>query len=72
MIRTVITPQQQNISIDLPQDYIGKKVEVIAFTVEEAIDNLSTLEKPLTHLANEETLAKEWLSQQENEAWKNL
>lgn len=72
MIRTVITPQQQNISIDLPQNYIGKKVEVIAFTIDEAIAAPSTLDKPLTHLASEETLAKDWLTQQENEAWKNL
>lgn len=35
MIRTIITPQQQNISLNLPQEYVGKKVEVIAFTTEE-------------------------------------
>ncbi len=35
MIRTLITPQQQNISINLPQNYVGKQVEVIAFTIDE-------------------------------------
>ena len=72
MIRTVITPQQQNISIDLPEEYIGKKVEVIAFTIEEAVDIPFAFDKPLTHLATEKALAKDWLTQQENAAWENL
>lgn len=67
MIRTVITPDKDKISIDLPQNYIGKKVEVIAFTIEEA-----TTDRPTTHFASEQTLAKDWLTKEEDEAWKNL
>lgn len=68
MIRTVLTPQQPKISIELPQNYTGKKVEIIAFTVDEANADFLTLDKPLTHLASEESLGKDWLTQNENKA----
>jgi hypothetical protein len=35
MVRTLITPEDRNILIRVPEDYIGKQVEVIAFTLEE-------------------------------------
>lgn len=35
MIRTLITPEDQNVLIRVPEDYIGKQVEVIAFALEE-------------------------------------
>ena len=35
MVRTLITPEDQNILIRVPEDYIGKQVEVIAFMLEE-------------------------------------
>lgn len=69
MIRTVITPDKESISIELPKNYIGKKVEVIAFAIDEA---MSTTDKPLTHLASEKALAKDWLTKEEDEAWQNL
>jgi hypothetical protein len=38
MIRTIITPVQNSISIDLPDNYLGKKVEVIAFPLDEEME----------------------------------
>ena len=35
MVRSFITLQQQNISIVVTQNYVGKKIEVIAFAIEE-------------------------------------
>ncbi len=35
MIRTLITPEDRNILIRVPEDYIGKQVEIIAFMLEE-------------------------------------
>lgn len=35
MVRTLTTPEDQNILIRVPEDYIGKQVEVIAFMLEE-------------------------------------
>lgn len=37
MIRTVITPEQQNISIVVPKNYIGKQIEVLLYAVDELI-----------------------------------
>ena len=31
MIHTVIIPNKQTISFDIPKDYVGKQIEVIAF-----------------------------------------
>ena len=69
MIRTVITPDNDKISIDLPHDNVGKKVEVIAFTIEETVNSL---DKPITHFASEKVLAKDWLTIEEDTAWQNL
>lgn len=70
MIRTVITPQQQNISIDLPPEYIGRQIEVIAFALDEGETGLE--DKTLTHFASEKVLAKDWLTPEEDSAWHNL
>ncbi len=37
MIRTVITPEQQNISIVVPKKYIGKQIEVLLYAVDELV-----------------------------------
>ena len=65
MIRTIVKPDNQDISIHLPKDFIGKQVEVIAFTIDEA-------DKTLTHFASEKVLAKDWLTPEEDLAWYNL
>lgn len=35
MVRTIITPDKQTISFDIPKDYIGRQIEVIAFATDE-------------------------------------
>ncbi len=35
MIRTLVTPKEQNISIHVPQNYVGKQIEVLLFAVDE-------------------------------------
>jgi hypothetical protein len=37
MIRTIITPSTQTVLLDIPKDYVGKELEVIAFAKEEYI-----------------------------------
>ena len=56
MIRTVVRPENQNISIKLPKEFVGKQVEVIAFTVEEANQAKEIVDKTLTHFASEKVL----------------
>jgi subtilisin-like proprotein convertase family protein len=35
MIRTVFTPQQATVHVSIPEQYIGKKVEMLLFTPDE-------------------------------------
>ena len=72
MIRTIITPKNQNISIHLPKNFIGKNVEVIAFTTDETLVKSTQNDEILTHFASQNSLAKDWLTPQEDQAWKDL
>lgn len=40
MIRTVVTPDKNLLSFNIPDKYIGKKMEVIAFAVDEPSDDV--------------------------------
>jgi uncharacterized protein (UPF0335 family) len=35
MVRTLVTPKEQNISIHVPQNYVGKQIEVLLYAIEE-------------------------------------
>ena len=72
MIRTQIIPVDQNISITLPSNYVGKKVEVIVYPIDEFVDQPDIVDSPLTYFASEKSLAKDWLTAEEDIAWKNL
>ncbi len=47
MIRNNIIPQQKDVTISLPVNYIGKAVEIIAYTVDEIEDDKQTNENRL-------------------------
>lgn len=51
MIRSLLTPQTNDLHIALPDSYIGKKVEVLVFTYDDAI------EEPI---ANPNIMAQFW------------
>jgi hypothetical protein len=72
MIRTVVTPKNQELSIQIPPNYVGKRVEVIAFTIDEAIDESEKTDKTVTHFAAENLLSKDWLTPEEDTAWQTL
>ena len=74
MVRKVIFADSKNISIQVPEDFVGKQVEVIAFTLEneDASEETTNEDKTRTHLASSETLAKDWLSPIEDKAWEGL
>jgi len=40
MIRTVVTPDKNSLSLNIPDKYIGKKLEVIAFVVDEPLEDV--------------------------------
>jgi hypothetical protein len=35
MVRSILVPKKKTFSIEVPESFIGKKVEVIAFTIED-------------------------------------
>ncbi|MCE7058686.1 hypothetical protein [Dyadobacter sp. CY343] len=72
MIRTLIVPEKRNISIQLPDSFIGKQVEVIAFTVPDKTVKSATQDKTQTHYASLKSLSKDWLSDEEDKIWENL
>ena len=39
MIRTTITPDKQTVSFDVPKEYRGRQIEVIAFAKDEGFYN---------------------------------
>jgi hypothetical protein len=48
MVRTLITPISQTIFFEVPIDYIGKELEVIAFTKNEYLENSQLPQKQVT------------------------
>lgn len=72
MVRTFLKPDNQNISIRLPQSFIGKRIEVIAFIVDETNDDQIISDPVQTYFASEKVLSKEWLTPEEENAWKDL
>lgn len=53
MIRTTIIPEQTlvNVSFSVPENYIGKEMEVIAFTMMEGLENKDAISKNATFSA---------------------
>lgn len=37
MIRTIVTAEDSHLTLTLPDNFLGKQIEIIAFVVEEAI-----------------------------------
>lgn len=72
MVRTIVKPGNQSILIEVPKDFVGKQVEIIAFTIDEAEAETAIAGDIQTHFASEATLAKDWLTHEEDIAWQNL
>ncbi|HEY9258251.1 hypothetical protein [Chitinophaga sp.] len=51
MIRTIIIPHQQSISFDIPEDYVGKQIEVIAFAKDEGNTKAKPAKQKVTFTA---------------------
>jgi len=65
MIRTILTPDTQTVTFTVPRDYVGKELEIIAFSKKEGLGRLkkSELLSPALNgnpLSNEEFV--EWIA----------
>jgi hypothetical protein len=45
MVRTLITPKNDNYSLVIPKNYIGKKVEVLLYALDELTEEKQTASK---------------------------
>lgn len=45
MVKTIITPDKKDILISIPENYIGKKIELIYYT----LDEIQESRQPLTN-----------------------
>jgi len=72
MVRTIIKPTNKSVLIEVPEEFVGKEVEIIAFTIDEADTTDIPSGETLTHFASEHVLAKNWLSPEEDIAWQSL
>ncbi|GGM77709.1 hypothetical protein GCM10010967_06700 [Dyadobacter beijingensis] len=72
MIKTLITPENTSISLELPASFVGKQVEIIAFTINESVKESGEQDYTLTHYASQKSLEKDWLTEEEDKAWQNL
>jgi hypothetical protein len=70
MLKTVLIPSKNQLILDIPDNFIGKQIEVIAFAIDEVATSISDV--PLTHFASQKVLAKDWLTPQEDSAWQLL
>jgi hypothetical protein len=48
MIRTILIPRQKTISFDIPESYVGKELEVIAFSTGEGMAEENAVKKQVS------------------------
>ncbi|WOK07309.1 hypothetical protein [Imperialibacter roseus] len=51
MVRTSLIPKKQQVSIEVPADYVGTEVEVIAFRKNEGVEREKTIPKKVSFSA---------------------
>ena len=50
MIRKTITPDKQTVSIDVPENYVGKQIEVLVYATDELEEQKAVLKKNTSKL----------------------
>lgn len=56
MIRKIVVPQERTLTLELPETFVGKEVEVLAFEVDE-IDNHTEPDETVVNMSEEERIA---------------
>ena len=50
MIRKIITPDKQSVSIEVPETYVGKQIEVLIYAMDELEEQKAVQKKHTTKL----------------------
>ena len=48
MVRTIITPDNTNVKLSIPPDYVGRRIEVMYYPVDELIEENPLPTKPMS------------------------
>jgi len=48
MVRTIITPDNTNVNLSIPQDYVGRKIEVLYYPVDEVTEEQQPIVKTMS------------------------
>lgn len=73
MIRTVIKASHAQMTFQVPDSYIGKNIEILAFALDDEESNQLTYNEEATNsLLSVNVLSKDWLTKVEDDAWRNL
>lgn len=76
MTKTIIIPENNNVLLSVPDEYIGKKLEVLMYAVEELSENKApqkTMSAYRGSLTNEEAEQLQEYVKQSREEWnKNI
>ncbi len=67
MIKTIVIPNQVNLNIVIPKNYIGKKIEVLLYALDEIVVNKNKSMVDFWNVISDETAIK--LHQNTNENW---
>lgn len=74
MTKTVITPKNNSILLPVPEEYVGKELEVLMYAVEELSENklhVKTMESYKGILTTEEAEQLQRYVRKSREAWNN-
>lgn len=47
MIRTILIPDNTDVHLSIPDDYVGRKIEVMCYPVDELVENKPKLPKSM-------------------------
>ncbi len=50
MLRTILTITQKNLTIDLPEAFVGRQVEILAFIIDKTSSTSNSASKSFTSL----------------------
>jgi hypothetical protein len=72
MTKTIITPENNNVLLSVPDEYVGKKLEVLMYAVEELSENKLSQKKMSAYkgiLTKEEAEQLQEYVKQSREEW---
>jgi hypothetical protein len=45
MVKTIVTPQDNNYNLTIPANYIGRKIEILLYAIDEVVEEKNTARK---------------------------